>query len=110
MLVLGRHDFSSKRKCYTLRNLHNKIKNTWYIECSKAQLFGIYSTLLKKKLVALMSFYNIHHQRQLAKNLIRKKLYLIALISLRSETLAIFGIRIIVKFGGVTHQIKPGKA
>ena len=37
----------------------------------------------------------------------RKKPYSIALTNPGSKTLAMLGIRVIVKLGGVTHQVKP---
>ena len=41
-----------------------------------------------------------------SKNLVRKKIYLITLTDLESETLAILGISIIVKFNGITPQVE----
>ena len=35
------------------------------------------------------------------------KLYLIALTDLGSETLAMLGIRVMAKLGGMTHQVEP---
>ena len=37
----------------------------------------------------------------------RRKLYSIALTDLGSETLAMLGIRVRMKLGGVTHRVKP---
>ena len=41
------------------------------------------------------------------KDLVRRKLYLIASTNLGSETLAMLGIRVRVKLGGKTHRVKP---
>ena len=46
----------------------------------------------------------------MAKNLMRKKLYLIVSIDFGSKTLAILGNRVIMKLNSVTHQVKPGEA
>ena len=39
--------------------------------------------------------------------MVRRKLYLIALTDLGSETLAMLGIRVMAKLGSVIHQIEP---
>ena len=54
-----------------------------------------------------MSLYGIHHWALLTKNLVRRKLYLIAMMNLGSETLAMLGIRVMAKFGGMTHRVEP---
>ena len=41
------------------------------------------------------------------KNLVKKKLYLITSTDLGSETLSMLGIRVIMKLGGMTHQVEP---
>ena len=45
----------------------------------------------------------MHHWELLTKDLVRKKLYSIALTDLGSETLAMLGIRVMAKLGRVTH-------
>ena len=37
----------------------------------------------------------------------RRKIYSIALTDLGSKTLAMLGIRVMAKLGGVTHQVEP---
>ena len=37
----------------------------------------------------------------------KRKLYLIASTDLGSETLAMLGIRVMAKLGGVTHRVEP---
>ena len=46
VLVLGKRNSSSKCKCQALENVYDKAKNAWHIKYNKAQLFGIYLTLL----------------------------------------------------------------
>ena len=41
------------------------------------------------------------------KDLVRRKLYSIAMTDLGFKTLAMLGIRVIAKLGGVTHRVKP---
>ena len=53
-----------------------------------------------------MLFLNIHHWRQLVKISKKKKLYLIVRIDFKSEILAMFGIKVMIKLGSVTHQVK----
>ena len=50
-----------------------------------------------------MLFLGIYYQKQLAKGLVRKKLYLIALTDLRSKILAMLDIKIMANLGGVTY-------
>ena len=42
----------------------------------------------------------------MAKNLIKKKFYLIILTNLKFEILIMLDIKVIIKFNGITYQIK----
>ena len=39
--------------------------------------------------------------------MMKRKLYSISLTDLGSETLAMLGIRVMVKLGGMTHKVEP---
>ena len=53
-----------------------------------------------------MLFYGIYHWRLLTKNLMKRKLYSIALTKLRYKTLAMLGIKNKLKLGGVIHWVE----
>ena len=46
MLMLGGRDFSLKRRCQTLENLHDKVKDARHARRSEARLSNICLTLL----------------------------------------------------------------
>ena len=53
-LALGEHDFSLKRRCQALKNLHDNAQDARHAGRNKARLPGVCSTPLQEKLVTLI--------------------------------------------------------